>query len=165
MWVSIHAPVRERLDVVKQSTAWYAVSIHAPVRERHINTKVGTASGRFNSRSRKGATQRIQLMITQQTVSIHAPVRERPKVGTSSRRGTSFNSRSRKGATIQALQRALKISFNSRSRKGATKDTGVSLPVSRSFNSRSRKGATSVLNEQIRSSSVSIHAPVRERRA
>ena len=54
--VSIHAPVRERLDQLRQLAIAQAVSIHAPVRERPKNSLILTVGLCFNSRSREGAT-------------------------------------------------------------------------------------------------------------
>ena len=60
--VSIHAPVRERL----QSSADLlvaVVSIHAPVRERLARTLNTGANSGFNSRSREGATlSRVKIL-------------------------------------------------------------------------------------------------------
>ena len=55
--VSIHAPVRERRTFVTGGRTG-TVSIHAPVRERLPATIAGACAGCFNSRSRKGATNR-----------------------------------------------------------------------------------------------------------
>ena len=79
-----------------------AVSIHTPVRERlKAIEQMFAEKGRFNSRSREGATQ------------AQGP-RKAPH--------TSFNSRSREGATRRASGDARKHPrFNSRSREGATR--------------------------------------------
>ena len=38
--VSIHAPVRERLNISRKGTRIVTVSIHAPVRERHFYVRL-----------------------------------------------------------------------------------------------------------------------------
>ena len=76
----------------------------------------------FNSRSREGATQSIEIRYASTRVSIHAPVRER---------------RSRRAKAVP-----MSVRFNSRSREGAT-ETAFCQAYGRRFNSRSREGATS----------------------
>ena len=77
-------------------------------------------------------------------VSIHAPVRERPDFTLIVKR---------------------KISFNPRSREGATSDTTQPAAPLNGFNPRSREGATIGGDVDAVPEPVSIHAPVRERRA
>ena len=54
--VSIHAPVRERLDGDVVLFDANPVSIHAPVRERRNTAMISGITAGFNSRSREGAT-------------------------------------------------------------------------------------------------------------
>ena len=56
--VSIHAPVRERLNIYSAVGCCHKVSIHAPVRERLASSSIFYSSFSFNSRSREGATLR-----------------------------------------------------------------------------------------------------------
>ena len=164
--VSIHAPVRERRYREFRPDAILSVSIHAPVRERrsrkrrlfriisgfNSRSREGATLCRaptaqavgFNSRSREGATSRLRSStVVLRTVSIHAPVRERP---------------------LRRLPPSDSLRFNSRSREGATGASLIQEEEENGFNSRSREGATSPTTIWNGRRSVSIHAPVRERR-
>ena len=54
--ISIHAPLRERLDFYWPSFAHLGISIHAPLRERRDISQLRVISGNFNPRSLTGAT-------------------------------------------------------------------------------------------------------------
>ncbi len=60
--VSIHAPVRERHELQRVVLRAHGVSIHAPVRERHCAPPWPILAIRFNSRSREGATEAVELV-------------------------------------------------------------------------------------------------------
>ena len=90
-------------------------------------------------------------------------MRERHAVGFNSAPTTRFNSRSREGATYTILMNLHSCGFNSRSREGATLRLFY-LGGFYGFNSRSREGATCWKKPALPTVSVSIHAPVRERR-
>ena len=55
--VSIHAPVRVRLDFYSGEFAFLSVSIHAPVRVRQRLKLIRLMLNSFNSRTREGATK------------------------------------------------------------------------------------------------------------
>ena len=92
--------MKERHAVSAEEYPSAIVSIHAPVKERlNIIIVVVWKSG-FNSRSREGATTDFTLFSVRREVSIHAPVKERlNRVGQLLHVYSSFNSRSREGAT------------------------------------------------------------------
>ena len=86
----------------------------------------------------------MQLLMELLHVSIHAPVRVRPDAGSDDSTPAGFNPRTRVGATEEGEQEAGKdLGFNPRTREGATRQDKRS-PVR---------------------AMVSIHAPVRVRRA
>ena len=108
-------------------------------------------------------------------VSIHAPVRERLTSRCTSGNKRGFNSRSRKGATIadKFYNRLRIVSIHAPVRERP--QDSINSNRRKCFNSRSRKGATKVIfcspygRDESRLpagyySTVSIHAPVRERR-
>ena len=140
--VSIHAPVRERLDEGKLVPC-YLVSIHAPVRERLHCLLEHIGGFGFNPRSREGATCLPWPQKGPGVVSIHAPVRERRVELRECRFGVCcFNPRSREGATTVTVRATSSLMcFNPRSREGATKLT-TTRPKTGCFNPRSREGAT-----------------------
>jgi hypothetical protein len=97
----------------------------------------------FNPRSREGATDQVRLFAVQINISIHAPVRER------------------RGSASGGVRHS---NFNPRSREGATSHHGVTANGCNDFNPRSREGATRHDKTIKHNKSISIHAPVRERR-
>ncbi len=98
----------------------------------------------FNPRAREGATPVIQLVPAPFSVSIHAPVKARPWDDKAAGIIKGFNPRARKGATRHVFRKVIDaISFNPRARKGAT---WLDLVVFWQY-------------------AVSIHAPVKARRA
>ena len=75
--VSIHAPVKVRLEYDPKTQTLSGVSIHAPVKVRREKSLLPSPPLGFNSRTREGATQ-ISLIYWKKTfVSIHAPVKVR----------------------------------------------------------------------------------------
>ena len=59
LWISIHAPSRERPDKQPQMRNCLLISIHAPSRERlPADNSCGWSCGNFNPRSLAGATAR-----------------------------------------------------------------------------------------------------------
>ena len=117
--VSIHAPVRVRLDC-RYYIFGICVSIHAPVRVRLSRIVTRSFSFSFNSRTREGATRRFCVRMSFYSVSIHAPVRVRPIFQNGTGPFYSFNSRTREGATRMRMVYILLKSFNTRTREGAT---------------------------------------------
>ena len=88
------------------SDSFIRISIHAPVRERLDSPQfTSKLTQDFNSRSREGATDRGYRLSEAFQISIHAPVRERPITSPLALLLWNFNSRSREGAT-GALRRA-----------------------------------------------------------
>ena len=75
--ISIHAPLRERLDASYVCMEYKKISIHAPLRERPDFGSSGMFSNHFNPRSLAGATFYFGWPLVGQAISIHAPLRER----------------------------------------------------------------------------------------
>ena len=144
--ISIHAPSRERHDKVFGYQERYAISIHAPSRERPIYAKESIdACYNFNPRSLTGATSiSLSRTVRSLSISIHAPSRER--------RGP-------------ADRHNVPPDFNPRSLTGATLRSPYSPQQRKHFNPRSLAGATSSTSSTRASGEISIHAPLRERRA
>ena len=76
--ISIHAPLRERHDVLRGYQQPAPISIHAPLRERRRPPPDTHSEVHFNPRSLAGATCGIVLDTSYGYISIHAPLRERP---------------------------------------------------------------------------------------
>ena len=108
-----------------------------------------------------------RLSASDHGVSIHAPVRARPRrFGLTPYQLCCFNPRAREGATISAAASSPNgDSFNPRAREGATPRSTGSSSFDVGFNPRAREGATMRREIVPDDRRVSIHAPVRARRA
>ncbi len=142
-FVSIHAPVKVRLNVCWFFWRCTSVSIHAPVKVR---------PSLFTQKQ-------INL-----NVSIHAPVKVRPAPIGWAYLAFSFNPRTREGATHCSYNGARSNKcFNPRTREGATMsvDSSGDAQVFQSTHPWRCDLSTSYLYR--RAYSVSIHAPVKVR--
>ena len=124
--------------------AWPSkISIHAPSRERpHLLQRLSACSN-FNPRSLAGATASDTQNTYSDTISIHAPSRERQQIYARRLAQSDFNPRSLAGATISFWQSTSLLIFQS------------TLPRGSDFNAL----------YIVANSSISIHAPSRERRS
>ena len=144
LFISIHAPSRERHWGFAKDAYLDVISIHAPSRERPTAIRVMAAPQlHFNPRSLAGATKRLYSSLLSLRISIHAPSRERRNVTVNvGSGGGDFNPRSLTGAT--SLVHYISTSFND-------------------FNPRSLTGATLAFFARTWGNYISIHAPLRER--
>ncbi len=106
LYISIHAPSRERPSYALALLLRGLISIHAPSRERrYIASNIGAGIKYFNPRSLTGATERQNGAPCVIYISIHAPSRERRKSKTCVLNNCYFNPRSLTGATTTAIVR------------------------------------------------------------
>ena len=120
------------------------VSIHAPVKGRLALLVIDRNRFRFNPRPREGATSLLLTCLQRR----------------------SFNPRPREGATRSAGgKKSAGPCFNPRPREGATLVSVAPEIVFRRFNPRPREGATTGEIPMDNNEYVSIHAPVKGRRA
>ena len=83
IYISIHAPSRERPKYVNRSYKLKTISIHAPSRERRRIAAIQKGKQYFNPRSLTGATLSGGMQGGYSTsISIHAPSRERHVLAT-----------------------------------------------------------------------------------
>ena len=75
--ISIHAPLRERLNRYFGKNQIFVISIHAPLRERRRAAAHAERASHFNPRSLAGATKMVKEAAEAKAISIHAPLRER----------------------------------------------------------------------------------------
>ena len=78
--VSIHAPLRERLNVSVLIQAQFVVSIHAPVRERLSGYDSRLTRYGFQFTLPRGSDFPLVITVSDWGISIHAPLRERLEV-------------------------------------------------------------------------------------
>ena len=77
LFISIHAPSRERRASALSANYNIGISIHAPSRERRDFMKLYCIYDNFNPRSLAGATASTRRSFSAVLISIHAPSRER----------------------------------------------------------------------------------------
>ena len=111
--VSIHAPVKVRLNQIVPDNDYFVVSIHAPVKVRLFFDKDDFILEGFNPRTREGATKALFNFAISFIVSIHAPVKVRLLPDNIRRFQKSFNPRTREGATFAQLKWAIARLFQS----------------------------------------------------
>ena len=142
--ISIHAPLRERRVTGLIFIILLCISIHAPLRERlHIN-KIILHSKHFNPRSLAGATASAL----------------------SANYNLGFQSTLPCGSDHEVLMIVMdNIDFNPRSLAGATAANAHPEKQRQNFNPRSLAGATLRIILLATHLLISIHAPLRERRA
>ena len=99
-FISIHAPLRERQNLLIHHVLYTSISIHAPLRERRYLIQENRNAENFNPRSLAGATScRINVCL----------------------QPLNFNPRSLAGATVRTPRsQSSDVHFNPRSLAGAT---------------------------------------------
>ena len=144
LWISIHAPMRGRLQGLSCQVQGRKISIHAPMRGRQNIILVCLKHLHFNPRPHAGATSTPGSHQCPDTISIHAPMRGR-----------------RTG--LERFYRALR-NFNPRPHAGATHQRDHAALTHEYFNPRPHAGATMALKLLLLMIQISIHAPMRGRR-
>ena len=164
VWISIHAPLRERPLFTYVFAVPTRISIHAPLRERPRGCWVKQLPSNFNPRSLTGATMAALKPIGHDEISIHAPLRERLKNLLRFLRSRTFqstlpygsdrlnrydidflphfNPRSLTGATQYYLQVLYQQIFQSTLPYGSDLSRRSASRCRRDFNPRSLTGAT-----------------------
>ena len=144
MSISIHAPSRERPDVQRYNDGGTVISIHAPSRERPY---------RREHQSHNNA------------ISIHAPSRERPHINkTDNITIFNFNPRSLAGATPMSMYIDCKQRFQSTLPRGSDPmPQGWAAFSYVAFQSTLPRGSDALKAQSASNTSISIHAPSRER--
>ena len=186
IWISIHAPSRERLSVfgycrfycyfnprsLAGATSPYVmpcvptlISIHAPSRERRGKYPHHSVSFYFNPRSLAGATFMDSRACVCTLISIHAPSRERLALTAPAvLHHFSFQSTLPRGSdAVRGKGISQNYLFQSTLPRGSDSYGSLLMEVLVYFNPRSLAGATFfTLNSHSRFL-ISIHAPSRER--
>ena len=171
--ISIHAPLRGRRAVLRDTLQANAISIHAPLRGRHRCRKHGRAPAYFNPRPLAGATTRTRNgqkpLRFQSTppcggdvskpiaegvydISIHAPLRGRLYWRLPSLPGCriSIHAPLRGRPRIFGMQQNDSI-FQSTPPCGGDRKTGQTGTTPRYFNPRPLAGATTTVSRMVAS--------------
>ena len=122
LYISIHAPLRERLDAGADAARFGMISIHAPLRERHIWQIGEKIDCGFQSTLPCGSDRNTLYVEYYVEISIHAPLRERHAYNAQPIAGNAFQSTLPCGSDglLLAFLRSLR-NFNPRSLAGATR--------------------------------------------
>ena len=184
--ISIHAPLRGRLNTTPAVLMGWTISIHAPLRGRHGTARSEPISSNFNPRPLAGATPIVRMVGGEVRISIHAPLRGRPDAIDKISRVERFQSTPPCGGDLPVVfamspaaifqstppcggdqlrgavtGRSIEISIHAPLR-GRLQDRRTGIPAP-DFNPRPLAGATAGHCSDHRAASISIHAPLRGR--
>ena len=164
VWISIHAPSRERPGRVSYHDRLANISIHAPSRERLGTRGKPCLCNIFQSTLPRGSDRVISMffgnLIDFNPRSLAGATRNR----NSKFREETFQSTLPRGSDYFFRQlHYCRHNFNPRSLAGATLRRSSSIGRTMHFNPRSLAGATPTAKKAYAGCEISIHAPSRER--